>query len=83
MFTFLKASVEHAWYFDSGCSKHMTGEKAFLEDVQLCVQRHRVTFGNGVSANVVGKGILNVLGLPKLTDVWLVEGLKANLINSS
>ena len=30
---------------------------------------------------MVGKGTLNVPGLPRLTDVWLVEGLKANLMN--
>ena len=68
MFTSLKASTEL--------------EKAFSDYVQPCVQRHHVTLG-GVSANVVGKGTLNVLGLLKLTDVWLVEGLKTNLISIS
>ena len=71
VFTSLKASAEHAWYFDNGCTRHMAGENAFLEEVQHCVQRHRVTFGDSVSANVVGKGTLNVLGLPRLTDVRL------------
>ena len=61
----------------------MTGEKAFLDDVQLCVQRHRFTFGDSVLVNVVGKGTLNIPGLPKLTDIWLVEGWKANLISIS
>ena len=26
----LKASAEEAWYFDSGCSRHMTSIKNFL-----------------------------------------------------
>ena len=32
---------------------------------------------------MVSKGTLNVPGLPNLTDVWLVEGMKANLISIS
>ena len=32
---------------------------------------------------MVGKGTLNVPGLPKITDVWLIEELKVNLINIS
>ena len=40
-----------------------------------------MTFGDGVTANVLGKGNLCVPGLLKLTNVWLVEGLKANLIS--
>ena len=47
----------------------MTGERSFLEDVQPCDRTHRVTFGDGVSANVLGKDNLCVPGLPKLTNV--------------
>ncbi|KAG9458354.1 hypothetical protein H6P81_002862 [Aristolochia fimbriata] len=43
----------------------------------------QVTFGDGAKGSVVGKGDLNVQGLPKLTNVLLVEGLKANLISIS
>ena len=32
-FTTLKSSTGHAWYFDSGCSRHMTNENNFLVDV--------------------------------------------------
>ena len=68
-FTSLKASAEQSWYFDSGCSKHMTGERSFLQDFQPCDRTHRVTFGDGISANVLGKDNLCVPGLPKLTNV--------------
>ena len=61
----------------------MTGERSFLEDVQPCDRTHYVTFGYDTSANVLGKGNLCVPSLPKLTNVWLVEGLKANLISIS
>ena len=32
--TFLRASSKEDWYFDSGCSKHMTGVDKYLEDVR-------------------------------------------------
>ena len=61
----------------------MIGEWIFLEDVQPCDQTHRVTFGDGISSNVVCKDNLCVPGLPKLTNAWLVKYLKANLISIS
>ena len=42
-----------------------------------------MTFGAGVSINVLGKGNLRVPSLPKLHNVWLVEDLKSNLISIS
>ncbi|KAG9454485.1 hypothetical protein H6P81_007389 [Aristolochia fimbriata] len=43
----------------------------------------QVTFEDGAKGSVVGKGDLNVQGLPKLKNVLLVDGLKANLISIS
>ena len=81
-YTSLKVSEKDEWYFDSRCSRHMTREKQFLRDIQPCSTSH-VTFGDDVQGNVVGRGLLDVPGLPKLEDVLLVEGLKANLISIS
>ena len=78
----LKASSVDSWYFDSGCSKHMTGENKFLKDVLTCTEGH-VTFGDGIKGRVLGKGVLDVEGFPRLKNVLLVEGLKANLISIS
>ena len=47
----------------------MTGEMSFLEDIQLCDRSHHVTFGDGVSANFLGKGNLCVPGIPQLINV--------------
>ena len=54
-----------------------------MEDVQPCDRTYHVTFNDDVSANVLDKGNLCVSSLPKLTNVWLVEGFKANLISIS
>ena len=77
---FLKAEIEQRWYFDSGSSQHMTGYKWLLSNV-LPSSLDLVTFGDNAKGSVLGLGYLNVLGLPKLRYVLLVNGLKSNLIN--
>ena len=70
------------WYFDSGCSRHMTGQKGLLKNIETCPSRH-VTFGDGVKGKILGVGTLNVDGLPPLGKVLYVQDLKANLISVS
>ncbi|XP_073029403.1 uncharacterized protein [Primulina eburnea] len=70
------------WYFDSGCSRHMTGSKEHLTDY-VEVKSGRVTYGGGGKERIVGKGIMNVDGLPELHNVLHVEGLNSNLISIS
>ncbi|XP_057811657.1 uncharacterized protein LOC131025894 [Salvia miltiorrhiza] len=43
----------------------------------------KVTFGGGAKGTILGKGVLNVTDFSKLKDMYLVEGLKANLISIS
>jgi hypothetical protein len=46
---------EDLWYVDSGCSKHMTGNKdKFLN---LKKQKGKVTFGDNASGNILGKAL--------------------------
>ncbi|XP_012852378.1 PREDICTED: uncharacterized protein LOC105971989 [Erythranthe guttata] len=80
--TSLKASTTNDWYFDSGCSRHMTGVKEFLKNYQQ-ITGGAVTFGNGKNGEVLGKGSLNHENLPKLKNVLFVEGLTSNLISIS
>ncbi|CAM8929058.1 unnamed protein product [Rhodiola kirilowii] len=70
------------WYFDSGCSRHMTGNPGFPTKIEW-INGKTVTFGDGIEGRVVGRGTLNVPGLPRLIEVFLVEGLQANLISIS
>ena len=78
----LKAVSTNSWYFDSGCSKHMTGDKIFLKDYKTIDVGH-VTFVDGVKVCVLGKRTLDFEGLPRLKNVLHVEGLAANLISIS
>ncbi|CAM8940784.1 unnamed protein product [Rhodiola kirilowii] len=74
--------VMQRWYFDSGCSRHMTGNPDFLTQVEK-LKGKSVIFGDGIEGRVLGRGTLNVPGLPRFTEVILVEGLQVNLISIS
>ncbi|KAL1221572.1 hypothetical protein V5N11_019634 [Cardamine amara subsp. amara] len=76
-------SLEHdQWYFDSGCSRHMTGTQEHLVDFER-ISADRVTFGDGARGKIKGKGITGGENQPDLENVYLVDGLKANLISIS
>ncbi|GKB88774.1 hypothetical protein Tco_0961046, partial [Tanacetum coccineum] len=48
--------MEHRGIFDSGCSGHMTGNRAHLEDYQQLSKEGSVTFG-GSKSSISGKGL--------------------------
>lgn len=70
------------WYFDSGCSRHMTGLRSNLQDLKK-IKGGKVTFGDGGHGEIQGKGKTSNTDLPQLMNVYLVQGLKANLISVS
>jgi len=37
---------ENLWYIDSGCSKHMTGDKEKLQSYSVLEKERKVSFGN-------------------------------------
>jgi hypothetical protein len=78
----LKANSSNFWYLDSGCSRHMTGNKSFFETLVM-EEGGCVTFGDGSKKRVVGKGTISIPGLPSLSNALYVDGLKANLISIS
>ncbi|KAK2373607.1 putative mitochondrial protein [Trifolium repens] len=78
----LRASSREDWYFDSGCSRHMTGEEKYLMNVRS-YKASFVTFGDGAKGEIIGIGDLINHGQPNLENVLLVKGLTANLISIS
>ncbi|CAM8886505.1 unnamed protein product [Rhodiola kirilowii] len=60
----------------------MTGNQDFVTNLEE-FRGKSVTFGDGLQGKQLGKGTLNVQGLPKLKEVLLVKGLQANLISIS
>ncbi|XP_024164226.1 uncharacterized protein LOC112171246 [Rosa chinensis] len=81
--TALSSRRADTWYLDSGCSRHMTGDKNWFSSFYDEVISGSVTFGDGKKAKVVGKGIVTAPSIPNLKNVLYVEGLQANLISVS
>nr|GEY53036.1 integrase, catalytic region, zinc finger, CCHC-type, peptidase aspartic, catalytic [Tanacetum cinerariifolium] len=67
------------WIIDSGCSKHMTGNRALLTNF---VKKFfgTVRFGNNDFAVIAGYGDV-VIGSMTIKKVYYVEGLGHNLFN--
>ena len=80
--TTLKARDSCLWYLDSGCSRHMTGNKGLFKTL-FEGKIGTVTFGDGSKYVIRGIGTVDILGLSVFKDVWYVDGLKANLLNIS
>jgi hypothetical protein len=74
---------KRGWYVDSGCSKHMTGDR----DKFLTLQKERdglVSFGNDDSSKIIGKGTVRIGNKnEKAENVLLVEDMKHNLLSVS
>ncbi|KAI3723832.1 hypothetical protein L2E82_35593 [Cichorium intybus] len=53
---------DDTWYIDSGCSKHMTGNRNYLREFKPTQTNQDVTFGNNMTAKIKGYGnITNAL----------------------
>ena len=70
------------WYVDSGCSRHMTGEKCnFL--LLTASEGGSVAFGNGKSGTIAGIGKIGESLSHSIDNVYLIDGLKHNLLSVS
>lgn len=72
--TSLGTSSSDIWYFDSGCSQHMTGERHFFKNIRSC-NNGNVVFCDGSKGRVQGIGNMCSDESPKLENVFLVKGL--------
>eukprot|EP00253_Pinus_taeda_P015959 PITA_15959 len=80
---FYAEGQENLWYIDSGCSKHMTGDKEKLESYSALEKEKKVSFGNDTPATIKGKGIAQLKEKVKAGNVLYVDGLKYNLLSVS
>ncbi|KAK2398040.1 putative mitochondrial protein [Trifolium repens] len=72
---------QHSWYLDSGCSRHMTGDKHMFQTLTL-KEGGTVGFGGNQKGKITGTGTVGNSSL-SIKDVWLVDGLKHNLLSIS
>ncbi|GJS76855.1 retrovirus-related pol polyprotein from transposon TNT 1-94 [Tanacetum coccineum] len=67
------------WYLDSGCSKHMTGDRSQLTNF-ISKFLGTVKFGNDQVAKIMGYGDYQI-GNVTISKVYYVEGLGHNLFS--
>jgi len=70
------------WYVDNGCSRHMTGEKSNFLSL-TAAQGGSVAFRNGKSGTSVGIGKIRESLSHSIDGVYLVDGLRHNLLGVS
>ena len=71
---------EKKWYMDSGCSRHMNGNKSCFRNLKPKDARV-VKFADGIKSKIVGIGNVGKNDSDLITDVMLVEGLTHNLLS--
>lgn len=74
---------KNRWFFDSGCSNHMSGDLSKFSQLDDKYQ-HSVKLGNNYKMKIHGKGRVKlcVNGIKHiLTDVFYVPGLTNNLLS--
>ncbi|KAI5341771.1 hypothetical protein L3X38_009646 [Prunus dulcis] len=70
--------LNNSWYFDSGCSNHMTGDERLLVDIRRDVNS-KVKMGTVETVQVAGKGTLVIdtkAGRKHIQEVMLLPGLE-------
>ena len=67
-------------YLDSGCSKHMTGDKSKFLSLSA-YYGGTVTFGDNQKGEIVTIGKVGKSQLHSIDNVFLVEGLKHSLLS--
>ena len=70
------------WYLDSGCSRHMTGDKSKFMSLELKAGG-KVTLGDNTSCRILGSGTIRLTKLLSIEKVLYVSGLKHNLLSIS
>ena len=72
----------NTWYLDSGCSKHMTGDKSRFLSLGS-YYGGTVTFGDNKKGEIIAIGKVGKSSSHAIDNVFLVEGLKHNLLSIS
>ncbi|XP_015169912.1 uncharacterized protein [Solanum tuberosum] len=70
------------WALNSGCSRHMCGKKENFKTIKR-IDGGCVRFGDNAKGEVTRVGTITLSSSCDLVEVYLVEGLKHNLLNIS
>ena len=70
------------WYLDSGCSKHMNGDKSKFVNINFKQEGH-VTYGDNNKGKILRRDTIGNKKNFLVHDVLYVEGLKHSLLSIS
>jgi hypothetical protein len=83
VFEFQVGDLKNIWLIDSGCSRHMTGDKGWFSSLAPVVTKRYITFGDNGHGHVLSKGEIKVSDKITLKRVALVQSLGYNLLSVS
>jgi hypothetical protein len=83
VFEFQVGDLKNIWLIDSGCSRHMTGDKGWFSSLVPVVTRRYITFGENGRGCVLSEGEIKVSDKITLKCVSLVQSLGYNLLSVS
>ena len=75
-------SEKELWYLDSGCSRHMSGNTTLFTEIKK-KEYGNVTFGDKSMGKIIGIGKVGKDPSNFIDNVYLVDGLKFNLLSIS
>jgi hypothetical protein len=83
IFEFQVGYLKNIWLIDSGCSRHMTGNRGWFSCLVPVVTRRYLTFGDNGRGRVLSEGEIKVSDKITLRRVALVQSLGYNLLSVS
>jgi hypothetical protein len=75
--------MEDFCLIDSGCSRHMTGDRRWFFSLTLVMTKEYITSGDNVKGRVLSVGTVKVSESMTLRRVSLVKSLGYNLLSVS
>jgi hypothetical protein len=80
VFEFQVGDLKNIWLIDSGCSRHMTGDKGWFSSLVPVVTKRYITFGDNGRGRVLSEGEIKVSDKITLRRVALVQSLVSWLV---
>jgi hypothetical protein len=80
IFEFQVGDSKNIWLIDSGCSRHMTGDKGWFSSLIPVVTKRYINFGDNGRGRVLSEGEIKVSDKISLRRVALVQSLGYNLL---
>jgi hypothetical protein len=79
----IDGGLKNKWLIDSGCSRHITGDKKWFSSLTTLSHEEYVTFGDDKKGKVLCIGVIKVNYHFSLKDITLVKKLRYNLLSVS